>query len=83
MGRIGPIDGIAQWNSFLRPLIILNQPESYPLSVGLRYFVVSPADGQPKAGIERNSTELSSIPPVEMLSTQIVDNLVNRPAFAR
>jgi ABC-type glycerol-3-phosphate transport system permease component len=42
------IEGIAQWNSFLRPLIILNRPESYPLSVGLRYFVVNPGDNLPK-----------------------------------
>ena len=42
------IEGIAQWNSFLRPLIILNRPENYPLSVGLRYFVVNPGDQMPK-----------------------------------
>jgi ABC-type glycerol-3-phosphate transport system permease component len=32
------IDGIAQWNSFLRPLIVLNQLQDYPISVGLRYL---------------------------------------------
>ena len=32
------IDGIAQWNSFLRPLIVLNQLPDYPISVGLRYL---------------------------------------------
>jgi ABC-type glycerol-3-phosphate transport system permease component len=42
------IEGINQWNSFLRPLIILNRPENYPLSVGLRYFVVNPGDSLPK-----------------------------------
>ena len=42
------IEGINQWNSFLRPLIILNRPENFPLSVGLRYFVVNPADNLPK-----------------------------------
>ncbi len=42
------IEGITQWNSFLRPFIVLNQPEMYPLSVGLRYFIVSPNDGQPR-----------------------------------
>ena len=45
------IEGISQWNSFLRPLIILNRPENYPLSVGLRYFVVNPGDGLPQATI--------------------------------
>ena len=42
------IEGINQWNSFLRPLIVLNQPENFPLSVGLRYFVVNPGDNLPK-----------------------------------
>ncbi|HLZ32320.1 MAG TPA: carbohydrate ABC transporter permease [Chloroflexota bacterium] len=42
------IEGINQWNSFLRPLIILNNPDKYPLSVGLRYFVVNPGDSLPK-----------------------------------
>jgi ABC-type glycerol-3-phosphate transport system permease component len=42
------IEGIRQWNSFLLPFIVLNKPEYYPLSVGLRYFVVNPADGQPR-----------------------------------
>src|ERR1700738_2864183 len=42
------IEGINQWNSFLRPLIILNRPENYPLSVGLRYFWVNPGDSLPK-----------------------------------
>jgi multiple sugar transport system permease protein len=42
------IEGFNQWNSFLRPLIILNRPETFPLSVGLRYFVVNPGDSLPK-----------------------------------
>lgn len=56
------IDGIAQWNSFLRPLIILNQPESYPLSVGLRYFVVSPSDGQPKDHLLMAAAVMMTLP---------------------
>jgi ABC-type glycerol-3-phosphate transport system permease component len=56
------IDGIAQWNSFLRPLIILNKPESYPLSVGLRYFVVNPGDGQPKDHLLMAAAVMMTIP---------------------
>jgi ABC-type glycerol-3-phosphate transport system permease component len=56
------IDGIAQWNSFLRPLIVLNQPESYPLSVGLRYFVVSPNDGQPKDHLLMAAAVMMTLP---------------------
>ena len=32
----------------LAALIILNKPETFPLSVGLRYFVVNPGDNLPK-----------------------------------
>jgi len=56
------IEGITQWNSFLRPLIILNQPETYPLSVGLRYFVVSPNDGQPKDQFLMAAAVMMTIP---------------------
>jgi cellobiose transport system permease protein len=56
------IDGIAQWNSFLRPLIVLNQPESYPLSVGLRYFVVSPGDGLPKDHLLMAAAVMMTVP---------------------
>jgi multiple sugar transport system permease protein len=56
------IEGIAQWNSFLRPLIILNRPETYPLSVGLRYFVVSPSDGTPKDHLLMAAAVMMTIP---------------------
>jgi ABC-type glycerol-3-phosphate transport system permease component len=56
------IEGIAQWNSFLRPLIILNRPEAYPLSVGLRYFVVSPNDGTPKDHLLMAAAVMMTIP---------------------
>ncbi|MFN8636014.1 MAG: carbohydrate ABC transporter permease [Chloroflexota bacterium] len=56
------IEGIRQWNSFLLPFIILNKPEYYPLSVGLRYFVVSPADGQPKDHILMAAAVIMSVP---------------------
>jgi ABC-type glycerol-3-phosphate transport system permease component len=56
------IDGIAQWNSFLRPLIILNRPETYPLSVGLRYFVVSPNDGMPRDHLLMAAAVIMTIP---------------------
>ena len=56
------IEGITQWNSFLRPLIILNRPETYPLSVGLRYFVVSPSDGQPKDHLLMAAAVMMTIP---------------------
>jgi ABC-type glycerol-3-phosphate transport system permease component len=56
------IEGISQWNSFLRPLIILNRPESYPLSVGLRYFVVTPGDGLPKDHLLMAASVMMTLP---------------------
>jgi multiple sugar transport system permease protein/sn-glycerol 3-phosphate transport system permease protein len=56
------IEGINQWNSFLRPLIVLNQPEMYPLSVGLRYFVVNPGDNLPKDHLLMAAAVIMTIP---------------------
>jgi multiple sugar transport system permease protein len=56
------IEGINQWNSFLRPLIVLNQPESFPLSVGLRYFVVNPGDNLPKDHLLMAAAVIMTIP---------------------
>jgi ABC-type glycerol-3-phosphate transport system permease component len=56
------IEGINQWNSFLRPLIILNQPENFPLSVGLRYFVVNPGDSLPKDHLLMAASVIMTIP---------------------
>jgi multiple sugar transport system permease protein len=57
------IEGIRQWNSFLLPFIILNRPELYPLSLGLRYFVVSP-DTQPKDHLLMAAAVLMTLPVV-------------------
>ena len=56
------IEGINQWNSFLRPLIILNQPENFPLSVGLRYFVVNPGDNLPKDHLLMAAAVIMTLP---------------------
>jgi len=56
------IEGIQQWNSFLRPLIILNLPENYPLSVGLRYFVVNPGDNLPKDHLLMAASVIMTLP---------------------
>ncbi len=56
------IEGINQWNSFLRPLLILNRPETYPLSVGLRYFVVNPGDNLPKDHLLMAAAVMMTLP---------------------
>jgi ABC-type glycerol-3-phosphate transport system permease component len=56
------IEGFNQWNSFLRPLIILNRPENFPLSVGLRYFVVNPGDSLPKDHLLMAAAVIMTLP---------------------
>ena len=42
------ISFIANWNSFILPLIILNDPQNFTLAIGLRYFSITPtADSKP------------------------------------
>ncbi len=42
------ISFISHWNSFIFPLIILNDPDKFTLAIGLRYFAISPsADSKP------------------------------------
>jgi ABC-type glycerol-3-phosphate transport system permease component len=55
------VEGIFQWNAFLRPLIILNRPEYYPLQLGLRYFQSTP-DAQPKDHLLMAAAILTTIP---------------------
>jgi multiple sugar transport system permease protein len=61
-GAAAIIEGINQWNSFLRPLIILNNPENYPLSVGIRYFVVNPGDNLPKDHLLMAAAVMMTLP---------------------
>lgn len=35
---------LGHWNDFIHPLIYLNTPEKYPLSVGLRWLIQQPTD---------------------------------------
>jgi ABC-type glycerol-3-phosphate transport system permease component len=56
------IEGISSWNRFLLPLIILNRPESYPLSLGLRYFQVTPGDGTPKDHLLMAASVIMTLP---------------------
>jgi multiple sugar transport system permease protein len=44
MATVGIFAFLAQWNDFIHPLIYLNSPAKYPLSVGLRWFVQQPTD---------------------------------------
>lgn len=49
MATVGIIAFIAHYDSFLFPLIILNDPPKFTLTIGLRYFSISPtADAEPQ-----------------------------------
>ncbi|MGE3270993.1 MAG: carbohydrate ABC transporter permease [Chloroflexota bacterium] len=56
------IDGIANWNSYLKPLIVLNLIQDYPLSVGLRYLQVSAGEGLPKDHLLMAASMLMTFP---------------------
>lgn len=56
------IAGINQWNSFILPLIILNRPDSYPLSIGLRYFQIQPDTGIPRDHLLMAASVLMTLP---------------------
>jgi multiple sugar transport system permease protein len=48
MATVAIIAFIQHWDSFLFPLIILNDPEKFTVSIGLRWFAISPsADARP------------------------------------
>jgi ABC-type glycerol-3-phosphate transport system permease component len=42
LATVAIISAIFQWNSFILPLIILNDEVKFPLSIGIRYFYTSP-----------------------------------------
>jgi multiple sugar transport system permease protein len=48
LATLAVIQFMAQWNSFLAPLIYLNTVEKYTIAVGIRFFQVSPVDALTK-----------------------------------
>ena len=45
MTTIAIFSFLAHWNNFLGPLIYLNSPEKYTVSLGLRYYQQVPFEG--------------------------------------
>ncbi|MER3404999.1 MAG: sugar ABC transporter ATP-binding protein [Chloroflexota bacterium] len=56
------ISFINHWNSFILPLIILNDPPKFLLSIGLRYFQILPTEGEPKDHLLLAASVLMTIP---------------------
>ena len=51
------------WNAFIEPLIFLNTPEKFTISLGLRYFQTSPMEaGEPKEHLLMAGTIIMAAP---------------------
>ena len=62
------ISVIGQWNSFIEPMIYLNQAHKFPISVGLQYFRLT-AGGmtqEPKEHLLMCASVLTTLPPIAL-----------------
>jgi multiple sugar transport system permease protein len=56
---------IEHWNEFIGPLIYLNSTDLFPVSIGLRYFLVSPFTGdEPRDAILMAASLIVALPPL-------------------
>jgi len=63
LATLGIITIIAQWSDFLGPLIYLNSPEKFTVSVGLQFFNTTPeVGGEPMQHLLMAACILSIIP---------------------
>jgi ABC-type glycerol-3-phosphate transport system permease component len=54
---------LQHWNEFIQPLIFLNSPEHFTVSLGLRLFQTTPTDpGEPKEHLLMAAAVIASIP---------------------
>jgi len=67
LATAGIISFIGNWNSFIFPLIILNDKVKFTVSIGLRYFAISPsADSRPLDHLLLAGSVLMTIPIILM-----------------
>jgi multiple sugar transport system permease protein len=57
---------IAQWNSFIEPMIYLNEASKFPISVGLQYFrqTAGGMTEEPKEHLLMCASVLTTLPPI-------------------
>ncbi|MCX6045368.1 MAG: carbohydrate ABC transporter permease [Chloroflexi bacterium] len=56
---------LEHWNEFIGPLIFLNSPEKFTLSIGLRYFMDNPFEGdEPREAILMAASLIVALPPL-------------------
>jgi multiple sugar transport system permease protein len=54
---------LQHWNEFIGPLIFLNSPDKYTLSIGLRYFMVNPFESdEPREAILMAASLIVALP---------------------
>lgn len=60
------ISGINQWNSFIEPMIYLNESSRFPISVGLNYFreTAGGMTEEPKEHLLMCASVLTTLPPI-------------------
>lgn len=56
---------IEHWNEFIGPLIYLNSPDKFTVSIGLRYFTASPFESdEPREAILMAASLIVALPPL-------------------
>lgn len=56
---------INHWNEFIAPLIFLNSPDKFTVSIGLRYFVSNPFESdEPREAILMAASLIVALPPL-------------------
>jgi ABC-type glycerol-3-phosphate transport system permease component len=61
---------IEHWNEFIGPLIYLNSPDKFTVSIGLRYFTASPFESdEPREAILMAASLIVALPPLVLFFT--------------
>lgn len=58
--------GLFHWNEFITPLIYLNSPDNFVLSLGLRYFQTMPASGELREHLMMAASMMMALPPIAL-----------------
>jgi multiple sugar transport system permease protein len=63
MTTVAILSFLQHWQEFIQPLIYLNTPTNFTVSLGLRYFQTAPTDGsEPKEHLLMAGTVIAAIP---------------------
>ena len=63
MATVAIFSFLQHWNEFIGPLIFLNSPDKFTVSIGLRYFIASPFESdQPRDAILMAASLIVALP---------------------